>query len=104
MSALLKNGADPELRTDEGDTAMLAATRYQQVVCLSLLFNAGADILCVNNDGSSPLIVSATNGFVTCSMILLQLGAGKSLKISFHFIVFVLLCACVFDMYVNDNG
>lgn len=60
ISALLRSGANVNLKDNEGWTALMYAVRYQQSVsCVDLLINAGAEIKNFNNYGTSALMIAS---------------------------------------------
>ncbi|KAK9765884.1 ATP-dependent RNA helicase [Basidiobolus ranarum] len=64
-------------KDDEGQTALHYACNFGQVKAAKLLIQAGADVNVKNNEGMTPLIIVAYNGFVSLSTLLLKHGKAK---------------------------
>lgn len=59
---LLRKGADPDVRNTNGVTPILWAVRYNNLECLKLRYEAGANIRVKDAEGCNALVVAAKNG------------------------------------------
>ena len=69
MKYLLKQGADLEVKDDEGDTPLYMATGYAYLELVKYLIEQGADIVAENEAGKTPLqiaILSKNQELVEC--------------------------------------
>ncbi|ORX59263.1 ankyrin [Piromyces finnis] len=55
---LLKNGADINIRNNNGETALLASCKYGYYDVSKMLIDCGADVNIPDNEGNTPLLVS----------------------------------------------
>lgn len=62
VKMLLKNGAQPNVRSRNGETPLHAAAANDDIESIQLLLLAGADLHLVNNDGKRPLEVAEAKG------------------------------------------
>ena len=60
--------------------ALHAACAYGHLECAKALLGAGADINKLNNNGWTPLMLAANNGYIEVVRELLKRGAKKDLK------------------------
>jgi ankyrin repeat protein len=56
IEALLKSGADPNVRDETGATALMYAVAYASPECVRLLLKAGANVNSINRNGSTALM------------------------------------------------
>ena len=77
VDALLQKGADINIVTSSGDSALTNAARGGQSQCLVLLIKAGADVNEGTNSNCTPLILATTagSGSLECMQLLLKAGA-----------------------------
>ena len=61
VELLLKYAADPNVRNANGVTPFLFAVRYDNLKCMQLLYDAGANIKETDAEGSNALVVAAKN-------------------------------------------
>lgn len=61
VELLLKYAADPNVRNANGVTPFLFAVRYDNLKCVQLLYDAGANIKETDAEGSNALIIAAKN-------------------------------------------
>lgn len=78
IQQLLVNGADIEARDVQGRTALLRATRANQVGAATLLIEAGADVNAKDNIADSPYLYAGAQGFN--DILLLTLAHGADLQ------------------------
>jgi len=62
LKELLKEGADPDLKDEEGRTALHFASGYGELECMEALLDAGADINAVDENKNTALHYSAGYG------------------------------------------
>jgi ankyrin repeat protein len=74
---LLERGADPDLRTWNGRTAMFIAAANGRQRHLEMLIAAGADVEARTDWGATPLSVARRRGFTECSEQLVAAGATR---------------------------
>jgi hypothetical protein len=79
---LLKSGADPNDRNNEGRTALMFAAINRETSCAKELLRYGADVNVVAKDGGTALLMAASEGDTELVEILLSKGADVSAK--FH--------------------
>lgn len=85
---ILNVGADPDICTDDGETALLKATRmYRDGMSVSkyaqtieLLLHYGADVTTADAKGNTPLIEACENGRVDLVKTLLKKGADVNAR------------------------
>ena len=75
VSALLEEGADPNLRKLSGVTALFLASAGGHTPVLSLLLAAGAQPAPLSQEGGTPLMAAAQAGHLQAVETLLQSGA-----------------------------
>ena len=80
VSLLLERGADPDIRTDDGDTALIGAALDGHSDIVSLLLGAGAKVDAKDKNGTTALMAAAWNGHHEVVEILLQNGADVNAK------------------------
>jgi ankyrin repeat protein len=73
VEQLLKRGADPNARNDEGDTPLMAAALYADSAVLEILIRAGANVNATNEAGANALLRAAT--FADKARLLVEKGA-----------------------------
>jgi ankyrin repeat protein len=79
MRVLLRHGADPEIRSNNGNAAIHIAADRGYVRPIALLVSAGQSIDTPNADGNTPLMVAAWYGQVGVGRFLI--GAGADINI-----------------------
>lgn len=72
---LLRAGADPDRKSDDGDYPIHAAVRAGHGAVVERLLSAGADLLRFDRDGLSPLALAAAYGRESIAAMLLDAGA-----------------------------
>ena len=78
---LLESGADTNVKTVHGGSALIQASWTGCTECVRLLLKAGADKDAMNDhDGHTSLIVAAMCGHTDCVRLLLEAGADKRTK------------------------
>jgi len=82
VKMLLKSGADPNGRNDEGRTALMFAAINRKTSCAKELLRYGAEVNVVANDGGTALLLAASEGDSELVEILLNKGADVSAR--FH--------------------
>lgn len=80
VRTLLAEGANPEVRDEDGRTALFQAVLGNSVGVLGLLLEAGADIDAVDNDGWSALHFAAQEHLGDMARILVGRGANVNLQ------------------------
>lgn len=75
LKELLKAGADPNIRNNEGYGAMIYAAEYSDPEAVHMLLKAGADPNVANKDGWTPLMCACFLGHYDTAEILLECGA-----------------------------
>lgn len=82
VSYLLANGADPNIRNNDGDTALKMAVSGNNVETIKLLIDKGANVEITDKEGNTPLMLAAANGRLEAVSQLLAGGAdlGKTDK------------------------
>ena len=76
IDALLKNGADPNIKIDDGRTLLYLAVNSENVKCVKTLLDAGANPNLTNNDTCNYTPLTAACEIVNLEMIELLLSAG----------------------------
>ncbi|WP_287816460.1 ankyrin repeat domain-containing protein [Idiomarina sp.] len=61
VKRLLESGANPNIESEGGDTALLMASHTGEPETVSLLIKAGADVNARNRDGKSALMLARSN-------------------------------------------
>ena len=77
---MLKNGAQIEVKNDEGKTALLIAVENGEKDVVKMLLDNNADINTVDNRGDSPLICAVEAENEEMVEILLDKGADMKIK------------------------
>jgi len=80
LKQLLKDGADPDLKDEEGRTALHFASGYGELECMEALLDAGADINAVDENKNTALHYSAGYGNKEATELLVKKGVDKALK------------------------
>ena len=76
MEEILVEGEDLHLWSDEnGYTALYCATMYEQLDAVALLIGEGSVVDQENNNGVTPLMAAARDGFTAIVKLLLEAGA-----------------------------
>lgn len=75
IELLLKKGADPNICTDEGESALKLATSKDQYSIVQVLLKYGADSMKLDANGSSPIEEAFSRGNAQIVLILLQNAA-----------------------------
>ena len=76
IDTLLKNGADPNIKTDDGQTLLYLAAYSENVKCVKTLLDAGANPNLTNDDTCNYTPLTAACEVVNLEMIELLLRAG----------------------------
>jgi uncharacterized protein len=76
VSTLLAMGADPNGRTEAGDTALISAAYLGELKIVQLLIQAGADVDAVDADGQGALMAAAKGGHLSVAEALIEAGAN----------------------------
>jgi len=76
IDALLKNGADPNIKIDDGRTLLYLAVNSENVKCVKTLLDAGANPNLTNDDTCNYTPLTAACEIVNLEMIELLLSAG----------------------------
>ena len=63
---LIEKGADVDVQTECGKTALHIAVSNQLTECSRLLIDAGCDVNCQDTDGNTPLHLALLNGSTFC--------------------------------------
>lgn len=82
VRALLNQHADPNLRSEDGSTALLWAAHWNEPEVASLLVGAGADANAANDFRATPLSEACTNGSASLVVLLLKAGAHPNTRIA----------------------
>lgn len=80
---LLDNGADPNIKNNDGKSALHFVMKYSflpNIYLLHHLLNAGANVNEIDNEGNSPLIVALSNTNFKFAKILFDHGANPTIK------------------------
>ncbi|KAI8113240.1 hypothetical protein M9435_003244 [Picochlorum sp. BPE23] len=80
LKQLLKDGADPDMKDEEGRTALHFASGYGELECMEALLDAGADINAVDENKNTALHYSAGYGNKEATELLVKMGVDKALK------------------------
>jgi len=67
VKVLLENGADPNIQTSDGFTALHYASQYGEIASAELFLQYKANTNSRNKWGTSPLLLSAKNGHKSTS-------------------------------------
>jgi ankyrin repeat protein len=82
VRTLLNRHADVNLRSDDGSTALLWATHWNDLETADLLIRAGADANAANDFRMTPLVQACTNGSAALVDLLLTAGANPNTPIA----------------------
>jgi ankyrin repeat protein len=82
VRALLTRKADVNARSDDGSTALLWASHWNDVATADLLIQAQADPNIANDLGMTPLSRACTNGNAALVELLLNAGANPNTRIA----------------------
>lgn len=80
LKELLKEGADADMKDEEGRTALHFASGYGELECMEALLDAGASINACDDDKNTALHYSAGYGNKEATELLIKKGADTSLK------------------------
>ena len=82
LAALIKAGADLNLKNNDGQTALFWAVErgYRRVEATSTLLRAGADPNTQDNDGETALILAARSALSEVMMVLVSAGADPDIE------------------------
>ena len=80
VKKLLDEGADPNLQTIHGYTALMWASMYEGADIAKLLLNSGADPNIQNSDGYTALILVSLKGHTDIRKLLLNHGANPNIQ------------------------
>lgn len=80
LKELLKEGADADMKDDEGRTALHFASGYGELDCMEVLLDAGASINACDDNKNTALHYSAGYGNKEATELLIKKGADTSLK------------------------
>lgn len=80
LEILLKNGLNPDLTNDRGDSLLILASYHNSVECVELLLKYHASVDKVNDKDLSPLSGVCYKGHVEVAKLLLQAGANPDLS------------------------
>lgn len=80
LKELLKEGADADMKDEEGRTALHFASGYGELECMEALLDAGANINACDDDKNTALHYSAGYGNKEASELLIKKGADTTLK------------------------
>ena len=73
-------GADPDMRDEEGRTALHFAAGYGELECITALVEAGADVNAKDSNSNTALHYAAGYGDVGAAKLLIEKGADLSVK------------------------
>jgi ankyrin repeat protein len=90
LKKLLENGANVEMRFDEGITLLIYAAMFAKKLVKPLL-NAGADVNAKDRENRTPLLCAVLNGDANTTRILLKNGAKPNVVNNYGFTP--LMCA-----------
>lgn len=80
VKRLLRQGAPPSWKDDDGNTPLHVATSRGHMQVVQQLVSAGADVNATDEDGMTPLIFAVTRGHVRMVQILVDAGADVKQK------------------------
>ncbi len=80
VDALLANGQDPNIRTPEGATPLMAAALHNQPEIVRLLIERGAEVNARDKAGYNALMIAASRGHLEVVKILMANGADPELR------------------------
>jgi ankyrin repeat protein len=82
VRALLNQHADPNIRSEDGSTALLWTAHWNDPDIAGVLLRAGADANAANDFHATPLAEACTNGSAALVTLLLKSGANPSSRIA----------------------
>lgn len=77
---LLKNGVDVNAKTENGETALMAAAENGETAIVRILLNQGADFDVKDHTGATALMIAAKYGYREIVQALLKKGAHINLQ------------------------
>ena len=77
VRSLLRQGVDPDIRANGGETPLMYAVANNQDVIVQILLDNGADTSLENNDGYTALMVAEIKGFDLIAALLKHAAANK---------------------------
>ena len=80
LKKLILEGADVNITTYSGYTALMHAASSGHVQCLDLLVRAGADLNLSTNHGTTALLEAVMNDFGECVQVLIKAGADVNAR------------------------
>ena len=80
VKILLEQGADVDLQSNDGNTALIYASRDGNLETVKFLLEQGADINLQSNDGWTALIMALRFGNLGIMKFLLEQGANVNLQ------------------------
>ncbi len=78
MAFLLQNGATPDVRDRNGNSALMTAVQIGYGEGVQLLLGQGASVNLANNRGETPLIIAVHNRDTAMARTLLEVGANPN--------------------------
>lgn len=79
LAFLLSNGADPNIRDGEGNSAMMTAAQLRFADGIDELIKRNASVNATNNRGETPLIMAVQNRDTASVRLLLAAGANPKM-------------------------
>lgn len=83
VQGLLSNGADVNVKDEDGNTALIIAAIFGHNTIAQILLANGADVNAKDNDGKTALMWAAFNGQTAIVRLLLSTGADVNIKDNF---------------------
>jgi len=80
LQLLLKEGADKDMKDEEGRTALHFACGYAELKCADILLEAGANVDAVDKNSNTALHYAAGYGQKECVEMLIKHGASGTLR------------------------
>ena len=80
LQLLIRNGADPNSRTDDGKTPLMVAAQNRFVDVMRDLLDKGADVNAWDRDGRTALMFAAQGGSTDAVLMLLDKGADVNAR------------------------
>ena len=80
VEILIKNGADINFRSSNGNTPLITAANYGHLEIVETLINNGAKLNCQNVVGITALYISTMNKFINIAKVLLEAGANANIQ------------------------
>lgn len=81
VAAILKNGADVNLRFGNGSTALMSAAQTGQKEVVKILLDKGAEVNAKNGSNSTALMYAVAAGNLDVAKMLLQAGANPNVRV-----------------------